>query len=244
MTVSGKTAVVTGGARGIGRAIAQRLLDGGARVLIADRDAEVGGSAAQALGAGCASVVCDVSDAAACDRLLQEAAEIFGPPDILICNAGIVRKATPIEEISPETWNAVLGVNLMGCVYPTRAFAPMAKTRGSGRIIYMASVGGQVGGVSAEMTYAVSKAGVLGLTKAVARQLAPHGITVNAVAPGAIVTGMTDTLEYAPTVKQGIPLGDYGEVNDIAEAVAYLASDAAKYVTGATLDVNGGMFMR
>lgn len=244
MSIRGKTAVVTGGARGIGLAIAAQFLEDGARVLIADLDAEAAEQAAAELGPSCTATACDVSDAASCDALIATAEASFGAPDILVCNAGVVRRSAPIEEIMPETWNKVLGVNLMGCVYPTRAFAPLAKARGSGRIVYMASVGGQVGGVTAEMTYAVSKAGVLGLTKAVARQLAPYGITVNAVAPGAIVTGMTETLQYPPEVRQGIPLGTYGETRDIAEAALYLASDAAKYVTGATLDVNGGMFMR
>ena len=132
----------------------------------------------------------------------------------------------------------------MGCIYPTQIFAPQAKARRSGRIIYMASVAGEVGGVSAEITYSVSKAGVLCLTKAVARQLAPYGVTVNAIASGAIQTAMTDVLQYDPTVKQSIPLARYGDVGDIAAAALYLASSDAAYVTGATLDVNGGLFMK
>jgi len=145
---------------------------------------------------------------------------------------------------APETWDHVLSVNLMGCVYSTRSFVPAAKARGTGRIIYIASVAGQVGGVSAEMTYSVSKAGVLALTKAMARQLAPHGVTVNAIAPGAVQTAMTDILNYPPSVRASIPLGDYGSVEDIAAAALYLASEDGRYVTGATLDVNGGLFMR
>ena len=176
--------------------------------------------------------------------MMEAAADQLGPVDIIVCNAGIVRKAMPIEEISSETWQQVIGVNLMGCVFPTQIFAPLAKVRKSGRIIYMASVAGEVGGVSAEITYSVTKAGVLCLTKAVARQLAPYGVTVNAISPGAIQTAMTDVLQYDPAVKASIPLGRYGDVSDIAAAAVYLASADAGYVTGTSIDVNGGLFMK
>ncbi|MNV59787.1 3-oxoacyl-[acyl-carrier-protein] reductase FabG [compost metagenome] len=138
----------------------------------------------------------------------------------------------------------------MGCVYATRAFAAHAKRGGSpdslgrGRIIFIASVAGQVGGVAAEMTYSVSKAGVLCLAKSVARQLGSYGVTVNCISPGTIETDMTKVLDYPETVKQSIALGRYGQVDDISGAAAYLASDDGKYVTGASLDVNGGIFMR
>ncbi|MCB8881100.1 SDR family oxidoreductase [Acidisoma cellulosilytica] len=248
MRLQNQTAVVTGAARGIGFAIAQRFLREGAQVMIADLD---GAAAAEAVArldeeapGRSAAVAVDVSSKPDCMRMMASAAERFGAVDILVCNAGIVRRAAPIEDIAPETWDKVIGVNLMGCIYPTQIFAPIAKARGTGRIIYMASVAGEVGGVSAEITYSVTKAGVLCLTKAVAKQLAPHGITVNAIAPGAVRTAMTDVLQYDASVQKSIPLGTYGDVEDIASAAAYLASADAKYVTGATLDVNGGLFMR
>ena len=248
MKLQDQTAVVTGAARGIGRAIAESFVREGANVVIADLDADgaaASAAALNALAAGAAHAIgTDVASPGDCARLLAGTEARFGAADILVCSAGIVRPGAPIEDIAPETWDQVLSVNLMGCVHPTTAFVPAARARGSGRIIYIASVAGQVGGVSAEATYTVSKAGVLALTKAVARQLAPHGVTVNAIAPGAVQTAMTDILNYDPSVRAGIPLGDYGTVEDIAAAALYLASEDAGYVTGATLDVNGGLFMR
>lgn len=248
MRLETRVAVVTGAARGIGYAIARTFLAEGARVMLADLNQsalmEAEASLDKLAPGRVASLVTDVSSSADCARMITETSACLGAIDVLVCNAGVVRPAVPIEDIAAETWNKVIGVNLMGCIYPTQFFAPLAKRRRSGRIIYMASVAGEVGGVSAEMTYSVTKAGVLCLTKAVAKQLGPHGITVNAIAPGAIETAMTDILQYDSSVKRSIPLGRYGEVDDIAAAALYLASDDAKYMTGTTIDVNGGMFMR
>lgn len=248
MRLRNKIAIVTGGARGIGRAIAKAYVREGAKVVIADKDLEEAERTAASLNdmiaaAAIASQI-DVSSPDASLHLMAETDARFGAPDILVCSAGIVRPGAMIEDITPNTWDQMLAVNLMGCVHPTRAFIPAAKRRGSGRIIYIASVAGQVGGVSAEMTYSVSKAGVLALTKAMARQAAPYGVTVNAIAPGAVETAMTDILNYDASVLAGIPLGDYGSVDDIAAAALYLASEDGRYVTGSTLDVNGGLFMR
>ncbi|MBT0670236.1 SDR family oxidoreductase [Novosphingobium profundi] len=248
MRLEGKVAIVTGAARGIGLAIAETYAREGASVLLADLDGDEAAKAAGRLAAAYpgsfAAAHTDVASKADCVAMFATAHEALGPVDILVCNAGIVRPAAAIEDISPETWDKVIGINLMGAIYPTQVFAPEAKERGTGRIIYMASVAGEVGGVSAEMTYSVTKAGVLCLTKATAKQLAPHGVTVNAIAPGTIQTAMTDILQYDASVLESIPLGRYGEVSDIAGAALYLVSDDAKYVTGTTLDVNGGLFMR
>lgn len=248
MRLKDKTALVTGGARGIGLAIAERFVREGGRVALVDLNAEGADASAAGLNEiapGAAYAIgADVTSSDACDRAQAEAEARFGAPDTLVCAAGIGRPAAPIEEIAPETWDHVLGVNLMGCVHPTRAFVPAAKARGSGRIVYIASVAGQVGGVAAEVTYTVSKAGVLALSKAMARQLAPHGVTSNAIAPGAVRTDMTEVFNYGPSVRASIPLGDYGQVSDIAAAALYLASEDGRYITGATIDVNGGMLMR
>ena len=246
--LEGKTAVVTGSARGIGQAIAARFAEEGARVMIADIDGSSAAVAAQDIserfGAAALAFQVDVASEKDNQRMIAHAIAHFGRLDILVCNAGIVRPARPIEDIAAADWQQVIDINLMGYVHASAAFTPHAKANASGRIIYMASVAGQVGGVAAEMTYSVTKAGVLCLTKALAKQLGPSGITVNAIAPGTIETAMTEVLQYESDVLKAIPLGHYGNVDDIAAAALYLASEEARYVTGATLDVNGGLAMR
>jgi 3-oxoacyl-[acyl-carrier protein] reductase len=248
MKLSGKVAVVTGASRGIGQAIADTFAREGASVVLADIDEgaviDVAAAIEKAYGRPTLAVKVDVASPEENQALLEQVARHFGQVDVLVCNAGVVRPSRPIEDITPQQWRQVIDINLMGCVFATRFFVPMAKARQRGRIIYMASVAGEVGGVSAEISYSVSKAAVLGLTKAVAKQLGPYGITVNAIAPGAIWTAMTDILQYPPAVKESIPLQRYGDVGDIAAAALYLASDDAKYITGTTLDVNGGMYMK
>ena len=176
--------------------------------------------------------------------MIESAVAEFGTVDILVCNAGIVNKAQPIEDITQERWNLVIGINLMGPIQATQAVAPVFKKQQSGKIIYMGSVAGEVGGVAAEMPYAVTKAGVLCLTKSVAKQLAPYNVTANAIAPGTIRTNMTDILQYDESTLNSIPLKRIGNVTDIAYVALYLASAESDYVTGTTLDVNGGMFMK
>ncbi len=248
MKLAGKVAVITGASRGIGRAIADTYAREGASVVLADIDGSAAADAARAIaethGHPTLAVQVDVASAPDNQALMEQAMQRFGQVDVLVCNAGIVRPARPIEDITPEQWRQVIDINLMGCIYATQFFVPAAKARQQGRIIYMASVAGEVGGVSSEISYSVSKAAVLCLTKAVAKQLGPHGITVNAIAPGAIQTAMTDILQYPAALKDSIPLQRYGDVDDIAAAALYLACDDAKYVTGTTMDVNGGMYMK
>jgi NAD(P)-dependent dehydrogenase (short-subunit alcohol dehydrogenase family) len=248
MKLDGQVAVITGASRGIGRAIADLYAREGASVVLADIDESAAMDAAKAIAAAYGrptlAIKTDVASAEDNKVLIEQAMQRFGKVDLLVCNAGIVRPGRPIEDITPEQWRQVIDINLMGCIYATQFFVPAAKARQQGRIIYMASVAGEVGGVSAEISYSVSKAAVLCLTKAVAKQLGPYNITVNAIAPGAIQTTMTDILQYPPGVKQSIPLGRYGDVADIAAAALYLASDDASYVTGTTMDVNGGMYMK
>lgn len=248
MRLAGQTAIVTGASRGIGRAIAETFVREGANVLLADIDGPAAVAAAQEIASrhGERAIACrtDVASQADNQAMIDAALQAFGAIDILVCNAGIVRKARPLEDITPEQWREVIDINLMSCVYATQAAIPHLKARRAGRIIYMASVAGEIGGVSAEITYSVTKAGVLCLTKAVAKQLGGYNVTVNAIAPGTIETAMTQVLQYDPAVKASVPLGRYGEVGDIAAAALYLASEDGKYLTGTTLDVNGGLFMR
>lgn len=246
--LEGQSAVITGSARGIGRAIAQRFAEEGANIMIADLDGAAATVAAQEIseqfGVIALAFKVDVASQQENQSMIEQAIASFGRLDILVCNAGIVRPARALEEITAADWQQVIDINLMGYIQASAAFVPYAKAQRSGRIIYMASVAGQVGGVAAEITYSVTKAGVLCLTKALAKQLGPSNITVNAIAPGTIETAMTEVLQYGSEVMNAIPLGRYGDVNDIAAAALYLASEDAKYVTGATLDVNGGLAMR
>lgn len=246
--LKGRTAVITGAAQGIGYAIAERFASEGANVVLADIDVKGAESAATDIATrftvSTLPLHIDVASANDNAHMVKETIKEFGQLDILVCNAGVVRPTCSIEDITPDQWQQVIDINLMSCIHATTAYIPHAKANRSGRIIYMASVAGQVGGVASEVTYSVTKAGVLCLTKAVARQLGPFNITVNAIAPGAIQTAMTEILQYSPEVKKSIPLERYGDVSDIAAAALYLASDDARYVTGSTLDVNGGIAMR
>ena len=247
MKLNSKTAIITGGAKGIGKEIATLFAKEGANIVLADIDLSAlqqTSAEIRDLGSKCIVVPCDVSQREANQELARKAIETFATLDILVCNAGVVRPACPIEDIAPATWEKVLGVNLMGPVFATQAAIPYFKRQRSGAIVYMASVGGEVGGVASEATYSVSKAAVLCLTKAVAKQLAPFNVRVNAVAPGAVRTAMTDILQYDDAVINSIPLQKLGDVRDIAAATLFLSSEDANYITGTTLDVNGGMYMK
>ena len=245
--LKGKIAVVTGASRGIGRAVALKLASEGAKVII-----NYNGSEAMALevketiekNGGNADVVqCDVSDYKACEAFLTEVIKENGRIDILVNNAGITRDGL-LMKMSEEDFDKVLSTNLKGAFNTIRfASRQMLKQR-SGRIINMASVVG-VTGNAGQANYAASKAGIIGLTKATARELASRGITVNAIAPGFIETGMTKDLPEKvkeASVSQ-IPLGKFGQPEDVAAAAAFLASEEARYITGQVLGVDGGMVM-
>lgn len=245
--LNGKTAVVTGASRGIGRAVAIELASKGATVVInyngAEDKAKKVQEEIQAMGQKAVCMQCDVSDFKMCEEFVKEVVSEFGQIDILVNNAGITRDGL-LMKMSEESFDAVLNTNLKGAFHCIRfASRQMLKQR-SGRIINMASVVGLTGNVG-QSNYAASKAGVIGLTKAVARELASRGITVNAVAPGFIESDMTNELSEA--VKEaslaGIPLGAFGKPEDVAAAVGFLASDQAKYITGQVLQVDGGMVM-
>lgn len=245
--LEGKVAVVTGASRGIGRAVAVKLAEEGAAVAVnyngSRERAEAVKQEIEAAGGSAELFQCNVSDFAACEAFLKEVTEKFGRIDILVNNAGITRDGL-LMKMSEEDYDAVLDTNLKGTFHCIRFTARQMIKQRSGRIINMSSVSGVLGNAG-QTNYSASKAGVIGLTKAAARELASRGITVNAVAPGFINTEMTAGLPEK--VKEGavaqIPLGAFGEVSDIAETVAFLASEKARYITGQVLHVDGGMAM-
>lgn len=248
METAERVAVITGGSKGIGRAVALKFARERARLVLVHYDAddvaveETAGLAAE-LGAEAEGRRVDVSSRDGVELLFKDVTERYGRVDVLVNNAGITRD-TLLMRMSEEDWDAVLAVNLKSVFNCTRAVVqPMMKQR-RGRIVSISSVVGQIGNAG-QANYAASKAGILGFTKSVAREVAPRGITVNAVAPGFVATEMTDGLpqKVKDAFMQQIPLGRIGEPDDVAEAVYWLCSDAASYVTGQTIHVNGGMFM-
>jgi len=245
--LSGKSAVVTGGSRGIGRAIVTRLAEQGADVCFSFRRdraaADEVAAAITALGRHALPVQADVTDPAAAEALIKAATGEFGKIDILVNNAGITRDDL-IMRMSTEAWREVLETNLFGAFYTLKAVTrPMLKARG-GRIINITSVSGQAG-QTGQANYSAAKAGLIGLTKASARELASRGITVNAVAPGFVLTELTKDLppELQAQITDRTPLGRFGTPEDISAAVCFLASDEAAYITGQVLAVDGGLVM-
>lgn len=241
MDLTNKTAIVTGGGRGIGRAICQKLSSLGANIVInyAGNDAQA--EKTRALCPGSVLVKGDVSDSACCQEILKICEETFGAPDILVNNAGITRDNL-IMRMCEEDFDRVLAVNLKGAFNLTKLVTrPMLRQK-SGRIVNIASVVG-ICGNAGQANYAASKAGLIGLTKSAAKELAPRGITVNAVAPGFIETDMTAVLsgDLKKELQKSIPMVRLGSGADVANAVAFLCSDLAGYITGQVLHVDGGM---
>ena len=238
-------AVVTGAGRGIGRAIAHKLADEGADIVCVSRTQENSQKVAdeiQAKGRKSWAVAVDVSDTPAVEAAVAEILKDPGKVDILVNNAGVTRDNL-LMRMSEEEWDTVLDTNLRGAFVLTKAFTRNFLKQRSGRVINIASVVGL--GNAGQANYAASKAGLIGFTKSVAREFAPRGITVNAVAPGFIETDMTAVLkdEIKTGLMEVIPMKKLGNVEDIAGAVLYLASPAAQYVTGQVLTVDGGMVM-
>lgn len=245
--LEGKTAIVTGASRGIGKAIAQKLASQGAAVVINYNGSEEKAQEAQREiqeKGGTASIYrCNVADYAQCEKFIQDVIQEYGSLDILVNNAGITKDGL-LMKMAEEDFDKVIATNLKGAFNTIRfASRQMLKQR-SGRIINMSSVSG-VAGNAGQANYAASKAGLIGLTKAAARELASRGVTVNAIAPGFIETDMTDVL--GDKVKEAavaqIPLGRFGKPEQVAAAAAFLASEEAGYITGQTLHVDGGMVM-
>ena len=247
MRFENQVAVVTGAGRGIGHAIAIRLASEGARIASVSRTEANAKKTADEINAArtdaAKAYAVDVSDHAAAQKIGAQILEDFGRVDILVNNAGVTRDGLSMR-MPVEDWDTVLNTNLKGAFNFVQALMrPMIKQR-SGRIINISSVSGLIGNAG-QANYSASKAGLIGLTKSLARELASRGITVNAIAPGLIETDMTGVLsdEVRQAILEKIPLGKLGQPDDIAAAVAYLASAEAKYITGQVLAVDGGMVM-
>ncbi|MEO7501601.1 MAG: 3-oxoacyl-[acyl-carrier-protein] reductase [Gemmatimonadaceae bacterium] len=241
--LTNKVALVTGSTRGIGREIATVLRGCGARVAVVGREKEKAEAAALALGGGAIGFACDVSDSSAVSQLVADTESAFGSLDILVNNAGLTRDNI-VMRLKDDDWDSVLDANLRGAFATIRAASKGMMKRRWGRIINISSVVGLIGN-KGQANYAASKAGLIGLTKTVAKELASRNILVNAIAPGFIETEMTDAM--TPEARKGlidaIPLGRLGTPADVAQAVAFLSSDYAAYITGQVLVVDGGMVM-
>jgi len=246
MLLEGKNAVVTGGATGIGRAIARTFAGEGAGVAICDLDYEGAERTAEEIGSTgttARAYKTDVSDWENVAEVAEKVLQDFGAVDILVNNAGITRDNLLIR-MSDEEWQDVLDVNLKGVFHCTKAFVPGMLRRRSGKIISIASVVGMMGNAG-QANYAASKAGIIGLTKSLARELAARGINVNAIAPGFIKTRMTEALseKQRSALVERIPFSRLGEPEDVAKSALFLASELSDYITGQVLVVDGGMVM-
>jgi NAD(P)-dependent dehydrogenase (short-subunit alcohol dehydrogenase family) len=248
MLLSGKTAVISGaaGPRGIGLATAKLFVEQGAHVAIIDIDPSATEAAARSIGQGHLGLTCDVTDPVACRKAASEVIDRLGKIDVLINNAGVTQ---PVKfmEIDQTSWRRILDVNLSGVLNLSQAVVPHMRERRNGSIVCMSSVSAQRGGgIFGGPHYSAAKAGVLGLAKAMARELGPDNIRVNCVTPGLIQTDITGgklTEAMKAEILKGIPLGRLGTAEDVARIYLFLASDLSSYTTGSVIDVNGGMLI-
>ena len=242
-----KTAIVTGSARGIGKAIAAKLAGDGYDIVIIDacpiENSEETAKEIAALGVKTKAYKCNVTDSEEVNKVVEEVNAEFGSVDVLVNNAGITRDGLFVR-MKEEDFDLVISVNLKGTYNFTRAVAPLMMKQRSGRIVSISSIVG-IQGNAGQANYSASKAGVIGLTKSVARELASRGVTANAIAPGYVETPMTAVLsdKVKEAMLEAIPMKRYGQPEDIANAVSFLVSDAASYITGQVLSVDGGMHM-
>lgn len=247
MKLKDRVAVVTGGARGIGKAIALSFFREGTKVAIIDSDKERMEALKKEMGKEKKEIMvipCDITKSGDVKDMVDQVRNGFGRIDILVNNAGIIRRGT-IETVSEEDWDRVIEVNLKGTFNCCKAVVQTMKSQGYGKIVNVSSIAGKMGDITSAPGYGPSKAGIDALTKTLARQLAPYGINVNAVAPHAIETEMSAqwSEERRREIIASIPLGRLGKAQDVAEAVLFLASDEASFITGEILDVNGGALM-
>jgi 2-hydroxycyclohexanecarboxyl-CoA dehydrogenase len=244
--LTGRVAMVTGAARGIGLAIASRLAEEGAKIAIADINGDGAAHAAERIGGAAMGVRVDVTDTASIAAGIAAVVERLGTIDVLVNNAGW-DKVEPFVRSEEATWDTVIAINLKGPIACTRAVLDSMIERRSGKIVSISSDAGRVGSAG-EAVYAGAKAGIIGFSKTLARELARYGINVNVVCPGPTNTALFHEMaggneKLASSLKQAIPLGRLGEPEDLASAVAFLASDDASFVTGQTLSVSGGLTM-
>jgi len=247
MRLDGKVAIITGAGRGIGRAIALALAREGADVAVNDVDlqsAEATANEVRKMGRCALPIKADVSKREEVIKMVETAIKAFGKIDILVNNAGIF-SSIPLEDITEENWDKMMKINLKSVFLCSQAVMKFMKRQRSGKIVNIASMAGKVGGIVAGADYAASKAGVICLTKSLAKQLAPYCINVNAVAPAWIETDMMKDWpkETKESILKQIPLGRFGKSEEVAEAVVFLVSDGAGFITGATIDINGGILM-
>lgn len=236
----GRTAVVTGGAAGIGLAIARTFAAHGASVVIGDRDGEAAESAAKELGERVTGVACDVLVPEEVDALVRTCVDRHGSLDVMVNNAGILRDGT-LRRMTLEDFEAVVDVHLRGCWLGVRAASLVMREQGRGAMINMSSISGKVG-MMGQTNYSAAKAGIVGLTKAAAKELGHLGIRVNAIQPGIIATAMTADLreDILEAKRAEVPLGRIGEPDEVANVALFLASDLSSYMTGTVLEVTGG----
>jgi len=243
-----KTAIVTGGAQGIGQQVAIKLAGEGIVVVIADMAEDLAQQTVQmikdASDIDALAVKTDVGRKADVDHLIDRVAEKFGRIDILFNSAGICSR-TALEDITEEEWDKVLNINLRGTFFVSQAAMPLMKQQQGGTILNMASLAGKVGGVAVGAHYSASKAGIICLTKSFAKAMAPYKISVNALAPGPVETEMIQDwpVDVKQTMANQCPMGRLAEIPDVVEAAMFLLSDGARYITGQTLNINGGLYM-
>ena len=241
ISLAGKTALVTGAARGIGLAIATRLAGDGARVALLDQDADAVETAARAIGRGALALAGDVTRAADVNSAVGRLESAWGRLDVLVNNAGITGRSLPIWELSDEDWQRVIDVDLTSVFLCCRAAVKVMLRQGGGRIVNIASIAGKEGNPTL-VPYSTAKAGVIGLTKALAKEVATRGIFVNAVAPAVIGTELLEQMEQSTVdlLVSKIPMGRVGRPEEVAALVAWLASDECSFSTGAVYDLSGG----
>jgi NAD(P)-dependent dehydrogenase (short-subunit alcohol dehydrogenase family) len=241
MTLDGRTALVTGAARGIGLAITERLIREGAKVLIADLDGAAAKTAADRFGDRAAALVADVTKPDHVDRIVREPVDRWGRLDIVVNNAGITGRSFPIHELTDDDWHKVIACDLTSVFYVCRAAIRHMLLSGGGRIVNIASIAGKEGNPTL-VPYSTAKAGVIGLTKALAREVAARNIFVNAVAPAVIATELLEQMERSTVdlLVSKIPMGRVGTPQEVAALVAWLTSDECSFSTGAVYDLSGG----
>ena len=241
LDLKGRNAIVTGGAAGIGLAIATRLAASGAKLAIWDRDAAALAAAAQSLGAGTATAQLDVSDETAVQRALESTVNALGKVDMLVCSAGITGPNQSVADYPVAAWREVLEINLTGLFLCNKALVAHMTANGYGRIVNIASIAGKEGNPNAS-AYSASKAGVISLTKSLGKELAQTGIRVNCVTPAAVKTGMFSqmTQSHIDFMLSKIPMARFGEVDEIAALVAWLCTEECSFSTGAVFDLSGG----